>query len=159
MHVSYDQIDIDDDALLSQINVEAYSEDAGQNYLFRGITETVEYQDITYTLEYALDNRHIAVNTYTVQDPQNLVKRTVEADRVVLKVTDNRFLVSDSNDPTSFSESTEYQSASGIQYYLRINVLHERGGINTGDYYLAWKAVTDNTSPMIRSVKIVDVTI
>lgn len=40
-----------------------------------------------------------------------------------------------------------------------INVLHECGGINTGDYYLAWKAITDNTSPMIRSVKIVDVTI
>ena len=40
-----------------------------------------------------------------------------------------------------------------------INVLHECSGINTGDYYLAWKAVTDNTSPMIRSVKIVDVTI
>lgn len=40
-----------------------------------------------------------------------------------------------------------------------INVLHECSGINTGDYYLAWKAITDNTSPMIRSVKIVDVTI
>ena len=40
-----------------------------------------------------------------------------------------------------------------------INVLHECSGINTGEYYLAWKAVTDNTSPMIRSVKIVDVTI
>ena len=40
-----------------------------------------------------------------------------------------------------------------------INVLHECRGINTGDYYLAWKAITDNTSPMIRSVKIVDVTI
>ena len=40
-----------------------------------------------------------------------------------------------------------------------INVLHECSGINTSDYYLAWKAVTDNTSPMIRSVKIVDVTI
>ena len=40
-----------------------------------------------------------------------------------------------------------------------INVLHECGGVNTDDYYLAWKAITDNTSPMIRSVKIVDVTI
>ena len=40
-----------------------------------------------------------------------------------------------------------------------INVLHECSGINTGEYYLAWKAVTDNTSPMIRSVKVVDVTI
>ena len=40
-----------------------------------------------------------------------------------------------------------------------INVLHECSGINAGEYYLAWKAVTDNTSPMIRSVKIVDVTI
>lgn len=40
-----------------------------------------------------------------------------------------------------------------------INVLHECSGINAGEYYLAWKAVTDNTSPMIRSVKVVDVTI
>lgn len=40
-----------------------------------------------------------------------------------------------------------------------INVLHECSGISDGEYYLAWKAVTDNTSPMIRSVKIVDVTI
>lgn len=40
-----------------------------------------------------------------------------------------------------------------------INVLHECSGINTGEYYLAWKAVSDNTSPMIRSVKVVDVTI
>ena len=40
-----------------------------------------------------------------------------------------------------------------------INVLHECNGINDGEYYLAWKAVTDNTSPMIRSVKVVDVTI
>lgn len=40
-----------------------------------------------------------------------------------------------------------------------INVLHECSGINTGEYFLAWKAVTDNTSPMIRSVKVVDVTI
>ena len=40
-----------------------------------------------------------------------------------------------------------------------VNVLHECSGISTGDYYLAWKAITDNTSPMIRAVKIVDVTI
>ncbi|HRU98799.1 MAG TPA: hypothetical protein P5092_15365 [Ruminococcus sp.] len=40
-----------------------------------------------------------------------------------------------------------------------INVLHECSGITDGEYYLAWKAVTDNTSPMIRSVKVVDVTI
>lgn len=40
-----------------------------------------------------------------------------------------------------------------------INVLHECNGINDGEYYLAWKAVTDNTSPMIRSVKIVDTAI
>ena len=40
-----------------------------------------------------------------------------------------------------------------------INVLHECNGISSGDYYLAWKAITDNTSPMIRSVKVVDVTI
>lgn len=40
-----------------------------------------------------------------------------------------------------------------------INVLHKCNGINDGEYYLAWKAVTDNTSPMIRSVKIVDTAI
>lgn len=40
-----------------------------------------------------------------------------------------------------------------------INVLHEFNGISAGGYYLAWKAITDNTSPMIRSVKVVDVTI
>ena len=40
-----------------------------------------------------------------------------------------------------------------------INVLHECNGINDGKYYLAWKAMTDNTSPMIRSVKIVDTAI
>ena len=40
-----------------------------------------------------------------------------------------------------------------------INVLHECNGINDGEYCLAWKAVTDNTSPMIRSVKIVDTAI
>ena len=40
-----------------------------------------------------------------------------------------------------------------------INVLHECSNISDGEYYLAWKAVTDNTSPMIRSVKVVDVTI
>lgn len=40
-----------------------------------------------------------------------------------------------------------------------VNVLLECSGISAGEYYLAWKAVTDNTSPMIRAVKIVDVTI
>ena len=40
-----------------------------------------------------------------------------------------------------------------------INVLHECSGISAGEYYLAWKAITDNTSPMIRAVKVVDVTI
>lgn len=40
-----------------------------------------------------------------------------------------------------------------------VNVLLECGGISNGDYYLAWKAITDNTSPMIRAVKVVDVTI
>ena len=39
-----------------------------------------------------------------------------------------------------------------------INVLHECNGINDGEYYLAWKAVTDNTSPMIRTVKVLEVT-
>ena len=40
-----------------------------------------------------------------------------------------------------------------------INVLHGCSNITDGEYYLAWKAVTDNTSPMIRSVKIPEVTI
>lgn len=40
-----------------------------------------------------------------------------------------------------------------------INVLHECSGVSDGEYYLAWKAVTDNTSPMIRSVRIVDTAI
>ena len=40
-----------------------------------------------------------------------------------------------------------------------VNVLLECSSISAGDYYLAWKAITDNTSPMIRSVKVVDVTI
>ena len=40
-----------------------------------------------------------------------------------------------------------------------VNVLHECSNISSGEYYLAWKAVTDNTSPMIRAVKIADVTI
>ena len=40
-----------------------------------------------------------------------------------------------------------------------VNVLHECSNIPSGEYYLAWKAITDNTSPMIRAVKIVDVTI
>jgi len=40
-----------------------------------------------------------------------------------------------------------------------INVLHDCVGVSDGEYYLAWKAVTDNTSPMIRSVKIVDTAI
>lgn len=40
-----------------------------------------------------------------------------------------------------------------------INVLHKCSNISDGEYYLAWKAVTDNTSPMIRSVKIVDTAI
>ena len=40
-----------------------------------------------------------------------------------------------------------------------VNVLLECSGISAGEYYLAWKAITDNTSPMIRAVKVVDVTI
>ena len=40
-----------------------------------------------------------------------------------------------------------------------VNVLHECNGIRDGEFYLAWKAVTDNTSPMIRSVKITDTAI
>ena len=40
-----------------------------------------------------------------------------------------------------------------------INVLHECNGINDGEYYLAWKAVTDYTSPKIRSVNFEDTAI
>ena len=39
-----------------------------------------------------------------------------------------------------------------------INVLHECSNISDGEYYLAWKAVTDNTSPMIRMVKVLEMT-
>lgn len=39
-----------------------------------------------------------------------------------------------------------------------ISVLHDCSGVSAGDYYLAWKAVTDNTSPMIRTVKVLEVT-
>ena len=40
-----------------------------------------------------------------------------------------------------------------------VNVLHECNGIRDGEYYIAWKAVTDNTHPMIRSVKVLEETI
>ena len=40
-----------------------------------------------------------------------------------------------------------------------INVLHECNDIQPGEYYIAWKAVTDNTHPMIRSVKVLEETI
>ena len=39
-----------------------------------------------------------------------------------------------------------------------ISVLHDCSGVSADDYYLAWKAVTDNTSPMIRTVKVLEVT-
>lgn len=39
-----------------------------------------------------------------------------------------------------------------------ISVLHDCSGVSANDYYLAWKAVTDNTSPMIRTVKVLEVT-
>ena len=38
-----------------------------------------------------------------------------------------------------------------------ITVLHNCGNIESGDYYLAWKAVTDNTHPYIRSIKVLEV--
>ena len=38
-----------------------------------------------------------------------------------------------------------------------ISVLHGCNNINDGEYYLAWKAVTDNTSPMIRTIKVLEV--
>ena len=39
-----------------------------------------------------------------------------------------------------------------------ITVLHDCGSVSADEYYLAWKAVTDNTSPMIRTVKVLEVT-
>ena len=82
------------------------------------------------------------------------------------------WLVPKSNEQMSEADTARYiyeailnQSAISIPFgWLGtvgnyFNVLHECYGINDGEYYLAWKAVTDNTSPMIRSVKVVDVTI
>lgn len=82
------------------------------------------------------------------------------------------WLVPKSNEQMSEADTARYiyeailnQSAISIPFgWLGtvgnyINVLHECNGINDGEYYLAWKAVTDNTSPMIRSVKIVDTAI
>lgn len=40
-----------------------------------------------------------------------------------------------------------------------ISVLHDCSGVSADEYYLAWKAVTDNTSPMIRTVKVLEMTI
>lgn len=36
-------------------------------------------------------------------------------------------------------------------------VLVDCGNITSGDYYLAWKAVTDNTHPYIRNIKVLEV--
>ena len=36
-------------------------------------------------------------------------------------------------------------------------VLIDCGNITSGDYYLAWKAVTDNTHPYIRNIKVLEV--
>ena len=38
-----------------------------------------------------------------------------------------------------------------------ISVLYECGNISPGDYHLAWKAVTDNTHPIIRRIKVMEV--
>lgn len=38
-----------------------------------------------------------------------------------------------------------------------ITVLHDCIGIQNGDYYLAWKAITDNTHPYIRNIKVLEV--
>lgn len=38
-----------------------------------------------------------------------------------------------------------------------ITVLHECGDIAPGDYHLAWKAITDNTHPIIRKIKVLEV--
>ena len=82
------------------------------------------------------------------------------------------WLVPKSNEQMSEADTARYiyeailnQSAISIPFgWLGtlgnyINVLHECSNISDGEYYLAWKAVTDTTSPMIRSVKIVDTAI
>ena len=38
-----------------------------------------------------------------------------------------------------------------------VTVLIDCGNITSGDYYLAWKAVTDNTHPYIRNIKVLEV--
>lgn len=38
-----------------------------------------------------------------------------------------------------------------------ITVLHDCSDVPTGDYHLAWKAVTDNTHPIIRKIKVLEV--
>ena len=37
-----------------------------------------------------------------------------------------------------------------------INVLHNCYNVSAGDYYLAWKAITDNTHPIIRKIKVME---
>ena len=37
-----------------------------------------------------------------------------------------------------------------------ISVLTECSGITSGDYYLAWKAVSDNTHPLIKTIKVLE---
>ena len=37
-----------------------------------------------------------------------------------------------------------------------ITVLHDCGNIQPGEYHLAWKAVTDNTHPIIRKIKVLE---
>ena len=87
-------------------------------------------------------------------------------------IRDRMWLVPKSNQQLSSAETARYiyeaiQNHSAISVPFGwlgtvgnyVNVLLEYSGISTGDYYLAWKAITDNTSPMIRAVKVVDVTI
>lgn len=38
-----------------------------------------------------------------------------------------------------------------------ITVLHDCGNVDAGEYHLAWKAVTDNTHPIIRKIKVMEV--
>lgn len=38
-----------------------------------------------------------------------------------------------------------------------VAVLHDCSSVSADDYYLAWKAVTDNTHPMIRTIKVLEV--
>lgn len=51
--------------------------------------------------------------------------------------------------------AAELQEGMRLDNYVA--VLHDCGSVSADDYYLAWKAVTDNTHPMIRTIKVLEV--